>query len=72
MANDGSILSTYRGGSEEARLDIYLAYPSLRARFDEIEREEGAGISEGKMAMGRVRFPAQWRARATRRRTGRE
>lgn len=45
MPRDGNIFGTYRNGSAEERMDIYLEHPGLRDRFDEIEREETAGPS---------------------------
>lgn len=43
MSRDENIIRTYRDGSAEVRMDTYLAHPSLRDRFDEIEREEEWG-----------------------------
>lgn len=43
MSRDENIIRTYRDGSAEVRMDIYLAHPGLRGRFDEIEREEERG-----------------------------
>ena len=40
MSRDENTLNAYRDGSAQVRLDIYLAHPGLRGRFDEIEGEE--------------------------------
>ncbi len=42
MPRDENISGTYRNGSAEARLDLYLEHPGLRGWFDEIDREEAA------------------------------
>jgi len=39
MSRDEIIMRVYRDGSSQERMDAYLAYPGLRVRFDEIERE---------------------------------
>ncbi len=43
MSRDENIVRAYRDGGAEERMDTYLAYPGLRDRFDEIEREEERG-----------------------------
>lgn len=40
MSRDENILNAYRDGGAQVRMDIYLAHPGLRGRFDEIEGEE--------------------------------
>jgi hypothetical protein len=41
--DENMLLRTYRNGGPEERMDVYLAHPGLRGRFDEIERKEETG-----------------------------
>lgn len=50
MSHDENLLRAYRHGGADERLDTYLAHPGLRARFDEIEREEERGSPPAKAA----------------------
>jgi len=58
MSRDENVLRAYSQGGAEERLDIYLAHPGLRVRFDEIERGEERGSPPGKAAQGKNR---SWR-----------
>lgn len=61
MSRDENILRAYRHGDAEERIDIYLAHPCLRTRFDEIERGEERGFPPGKAANGKSRSWRMWR-----------
>lgn len=52
------IFRAYLDGGVRERMDTYLAYPGLRNRFDEIEREEERRPSPGKAANGKNRHDA--------------
>ena len=58
MSRDETIMRVYRNGNSQERMDTYLAYPGLRVRFDEIEREEERRASPGKATNGKHRL---WR-----------
>lgn len=70
MSHDENLLSAYRHGGAEERMDTYLAHPGLRARFDEIEREEERGSPPGKAAKGEHRSWCLCRPFAAGRRAG--
>ncbi len=60
MSRDENILRTYRHGGADERMETFLAYPSLRARFDEIEREEERGSPPVEAAKGKNRSWRLW------------
>jgi hypothetical protein len=60
MSHDENILRTYRHGGADERMEIFLAYPGLRARFDEIEREEELGSPPVKASKGKNRSWRLW------------
>jgi hypothetical protein len=60
MSRDENILRAYCHGDAEERIDIYLAHPCLRTRFDEIERNEERGSPPGKAVNGKTRFWRFW------------
>jgi len=47
MSRVENIVKAYCNGDAQERMDTYLAYPGLRDRFDEIERDEERGSSPG-------------------------
>lgn len=60
MSRDENIFDVYRHGGAVERMDIYLAHPALRQRFDEIEREEERGAPSGEVVKGKDRSRLGW------------
>ena len=56
MPHREDIVGGYRTGSTTERLELYLAHPALRERFDGIEREEERRFLPGTPAEYGSRF----------------